>query len=235
MLADVDDAQPDGAGSPNRSTATDESTRVRVLLADREEIYVSSLSAALHEHAGIELIATANSGFEALQQIETERPNVAVLDPGLPGLDGLAILNAIDRAELPTRVVLITHETEKARPFEAISGGARGYLTRAASHEQVCEAIIAAAGDGVSIDPELQPGLVGELCRQAASAEDALDRRTREVLELTASGLSPTEVGQELHIASSTVKGHLHAAYKRLGVSTATAAAVEAVRQGLIS
>jgi two-component system nitrate/nitrite response regulator NarL len=234
----VDAAQRNGAlpqNGPAAHVTADATNPVKVLLADREAIYIWSLSGTLHEHAGIDLISTANSGFQALERIEAERPTVAVLDPGLPGLDGLAILNAIERAQIPTRVVFITHETEKVRPFDAISGGARGYLTRDASHDQVCEAIIAAAGDGVTIDPELQPGLIRELFRRAASADDRLDAGTREVLELTADGLTPAEVADSLQIAPSTVKGRLHAVYKRLGVSNATAAVAEAVRQELIS
>jgi two-component system nitrate/nitrite response regulator NarL len=205
-----------------------------VLVADRDELYLSSLVRAIERHPEHELAAAATNGFDALHRVRATRPAVAVLDPGLPGLDGLAILNAIERDELPTRTVFLSGESETRRPYDAIAGGARGYLTRLASEHDLCAAISAAADGGATMSRAIHPALVNEIRRRANSQEPPLDDRTRDVIRLTAAGLSPAEIAQRLHLSAATVKSRLHSLYRRLGVRTPTAAVAEAIRRRLI-
>lgn len=210
------------------------SGRLRVLLADRQEMYLESLSLAVTDDGAYELIGSTTDGFAALELIRTKRPHVAVLDPSLSGLDGLAILKAIERDALATAVVMLTAEPEDRRPYDAIAAGARCYLTRAARPAAISAAITAAATGSAIFDDHLHPALFAEVRRRFKEQEPALDPATREVIELTAAGLNPNQIAAELQVSATTVKTRLQGLYARLGVSSATAAAVEAVRRRLI-
>jgi two-component system, NarL family, nitrate/nitrite response regulator NarL len=208
--------------------------RVRVVLADRDELYLEALSQAIKRQPSQELVGSGKDGFAALELIRTLLPDVAVLDPSLPGLDGLRVLHAIERDELPTRVVMLSAELEERRPHDALAAGARGYLTRYAGEQEICAAITAARTGGAVISARLHPGVVAEICRRNSPDQPPLDKGTREVVELTAAGFSPSEIAQQLYLSLSTVKSRLHCLYKALGVNAPTAAVAEAIRRHLI-
>lgn len=208
---------------------------VRLVIADRHELCIDSLEQMVKKAPDLTLCAAVDSGFAALEEVRRHRPHVALLDVGFPDLDGLSILNAIEREALPTRCVS-TGDGDARRAFEAISAGARGYLDRNASWDELCDAIREAAGEWSKggISGNVQSVLVEEMCRAVSPDALQLDEGTREVLQLTAEELSPNEIARQLHLAPATVKGRMHAAYKQLGVRTATGAAVEALKRGLI-
>jgi two-component system nitrate/nitrite response regulator NarL len=203
-------------------------------VADRDELYLEALSKVVKRQPSQELVGTSRDGFAALELIRNLLPGVAVLDPSLPGLDGLRVLHAIERDELPTRVVMLSAEPEERRPHDALAAGARGYLTRHVTEQEICAAITAAGTGGAVISARLHPSVVAEICRRSSPEEPPLDRATREVTELTAAGLSAAEIAQRLHLSASTVKSRLHCLYKALGVNAPTAAVAEAIRRHLI-
>jgi DNA-binding NarL/FixJ family response regulator len=209
---------------------------VRVVIAHRYELCVDSLEQMIKSAPDLTLCAVVRSGFAALVEVRRHQPHVALLDLGFDDLDGLSILNAIEREALSTRCVFLTGEGDARRAYQAISAGARGFLDSHATWEELCEAIREAAGVWVSggISPRVQSTLVEEMCRDAAPDTPRIDDGTREVLQLTADELSPKQIARVLNLAPATVKGRMHAAYKQLGVKTATGVAVEALRRGLI-
>jgi DNA-binding NarL/FixJ family response regulator len=209
---------------------------VRVVIADPHELCVDSLEQMIKTAPDLALCAAARTGFAALEEVRRHTPDVALLDLAFDDLDGLSILNAIQREGLPTRCVFLSREGDARRAFDAISAGARGFMDSHATWEELCDAIREAAGDWVSggISSRVQSTLVEAMCRAAAPDTARIAEGTREVLQLTADELSPNEIARTLHLAPGTVKGRLHAAYKQLGVNTATGAAVEALRRGLI-
>lgn len=206
-----------------------------MVIADRHELRIDSLEEMLARASDLTLCAAARDGFDALEQVRRHGPDVALLDLGLPDLDGLAILNATEREQLPTRCVFLAGPADGRRAFEAISAGAWGFLDSYAGWKEICEAIREASGEWVSggISRGVQSLLVEGMCR-ASGPEARIDDATRRVLQLTANELSPNQIARTLHVAPATVKGRLHTAYKQLGVRTATGAAVEALRRGLI-
>lgn len=209
--------------------------RVRVLLAEGQELYLEKLAGAIGDTPEFELVGTARDGIEALALIRDERPDVAVLEHGLVGLDGMAILAAVDRDELATRVVLLSAEPEQRRAYEAIGAGAACYLTRRARPEQIRAAVAAAAAGSNVFDDLVHPDLFAEVRRRSSEGERALDPELRRVLELTAAGLSPPEVADRMGVSHTTVKGRLRILHRRLEVRAPTAAAAEAVYRGLIA
>jgi two-component system nitrate/nitrite response regulator NarL len=208
--------------------------RVRVLAADSHPLYREALTRAIKERPELELVGQAGDGRAALAAIGSERPDVAVIDRALGGLNGEQILNAVGRDGLPTRVVMLAAEPEPQLVYAAIANGVAGYLTKDADARELCDTITAVARGRVVVAPELQNGIAGEIRLRAADERPFLSDREREILRLVAEGLGAPQIGRELCLATPTVKTHLHHFYDKLGVAARAAAVAEAMRRGLL-
>jgi two-component system nitrate/nitrite response regulator NarL len=208
--------------------------RVRVLAADTHPLYRDALARAISERPELELVGPVGDGRAALAAIEGERPDVAVIDGALSGLDGEQILNAVGRDGLTTRVVMIAAEPNPGLVYDAVAKGVAGYLTKRADARELCDAIAAVARGGTVLAPELQPGIAGEIRLRAADERPFLTDREREILKLVAQGLSAPQIGRTIHLATATVKTHLHHVYEKLGVAERAAAVAVAMRRGLL-
>ena len=182
----------------------------------------------------LELVGSAGNGREALEQIRRIQPDVALLDVKMPELDGIAVVRAVARDGLPTRVVFLSAYVDSAVAYRALAEGAAGFLSKEASASAVCEAIVAAARGETVLSPEVQSGIADEIRMRAAPERLTLSARENEVLVLIAEGLSAPDIGKQLHLSPATVKGHLGNLYEKLGVSERAAAVAEAMRRGLI-
>jgi two-component system nitrate/nitrite response regulator NarL len=182
----------------------------------------------------LELVGSAGNGREALDAIRELRPDVALLDVKMPELDGMAVVRAVSRDELPTRVVFLSAYVDSAVAYRALAEGAVGFLSKEASSEAVCDAITAAARGETVLSPEVQSGIADEIRLRSAPERLSLSARESEVLALIAEGLSAPDIGKRLHLSPATVKGHLQSLYEKLGVSERAAAVAEAMRRGLL-
>jgi two-component system nitrate/nitrite response regulator NarL len=182
----------------------------------------------------LELVGSAGNGREALEQIRRIQPDVALLDVKMPELDGIAVVRAVARDGLPTRVVFLSAYVDSAVAYRALAEGAAGFLSKEASASAVCEAIVAAARGETVLSPEVQSGIADEIRMRAAPERLTLSARENEVLVLIAEGLSAPDIGKQLHLSPATVKGHLHSLYEKLGVKERAAAVAEAMRRGLL-
>ena len=209
-------------------------SRTRVLIADDHPLFRDGLARHIRERPELELIGEASDGPAALEAIRELRPDVAVLDIKMPGLDGLKVAGAIARDELPTKVVILSAFLESAVVFKALEGGARAFLSKDADRGEVCEAIIAVARGEVVLPPIVQSGLADEIRAHARDRAPNLTAREREVLELIAAGASAPAIAQRLHLSTGTVKSHLQHLYEKLGVSDRAAAVAEAMRRGML-
>jgi two-component system nitrate/nitrite response regulator NarL len=208
--------------------------RVRVFAADAHPLYREALARAISARPELELVGQAGDGREALAAIGSERPDVAVIDGALAGLNGEQILNAVGRDGLATRVVMIAAEPEPGLVYSAVAKGAAGYLTKLADARELCDAIAAVARGGTVLAPELQTGIAGEIRLRAVHDRPLLSDRERQILGLVAEGQSAPQIGRALHLATPTVKTHLHHVYDKLGVAERAAAVAEAMRRGLL-
>jgi two-component system nitrate/nitrite response regulator NarL len=208
--------------------------RVAVLVADDSPVYREGIVRAVKERPELELLAEVATGREALVAIAELRPHVAVLDMKLPDLDGNQVLRAINRDELPTRVVFVSAYIDSEIVYAAIGGGARAYLSKDATRQQICDAIAAVARGETVFDAEVQTGLAREIQMRSADTDIVLTSREREILALTAEGLLAPEIGRRLYLSPATVKTHLQRLYGKLGVSDRAAAVAEAMRRGLL-
>lgn len=208
--------------------------RVSVILADDHPVYRGGLRDMLSRWPEIELLGSCENGREALAMIREHEPDVALLDIRMPELDAFGVLNAVVRDGLATRVCLLSAEESSESVYAALGGGARGFLSKDATGDEIAEAIMTVARGGTALDQRSQDAIADGVRRRADARHELLSGREREVLRLTAEGLSAAEVGERIHLAPSTVKTHLQHTYEKLGVRDRAAAVAEAMRRGLL-
>jgi Response regulator containing a CheY-like receiver domain and an HTH DNA-binding domain len=207
------------------------SKRARCLVADDHPAILSAVTDFLQEE-GIDVVAQARDGQEALAKIESVQPDVAVVDLQMPGLTGIELARKVTEARLPTGIVLYTGHGDRALLTEAVDVGARGYVLKEAPLPDLLRAISTVAQGGTYVDPVLAGALAAP---GAADKLPALTQREREVLRLLADGLTNEEVGRRLFIAPDTVRTHVRKAMRKLDADTRTQAVATALRQSLIS
>jgi two-component system nitrate/nitrite response regulator NarL len=208
--------------------------RVRVLVADDHPLYREGVVRALSASGQVELVGEAGDGRDALAQIQEHRPDVALLDYKLPGLDGVAVTNAVVRDGLPTRVLLVSAFTDSGVVYQALETGAAGFVSKEARREQIVDAVLACARGENVVPPDIAAGLVSEIRLRKQDDRPALTPREHEILRLIAAGESLPEIAKELYLGLTTVKTHVQHLYEKLGVSDRAAAVASAMRRGLI-
>jgi two-component system nitrate/nitrite response regulator NarL len=210
------------------------SESVRVLLADDHPVFRDGLARTLRG-AGLDVVAEAADGREALDAIRRLDPDVAVLDLQLPVLDGMAVLDAIQREQRRTRTVVLSAYDDSARVYRSIAAGARAYLTKTAPAGAIEDAVVAVARGESVFPPEIHAGLAREIrARRELADRPLLSARELDVLRLAADGLTTADIGAQLHLSTATVKSHLARAYEKLDVTDRAAAVAQALRRGLL-
>ncbi|MEU8984551.1 response regulator transcription factor [Streptomyces sp. NPDC048309] len=208
--------------------------RIRVVVADDHPIYREGIARGLALSGQIEVVAEAATGREALEAIREHKPAVAVVDYRLPDLDGIAVVHAVHRDELPTRVIILSATTDSSVVFRAIQEGASGYLAKESRRAEIVDAVTRVAKGHTVVPPDLTSDLAAEIRMRAAHDTPVLTERERQVLDAFARGLSIPATAKELVLGASTVKTHAQRLYEKLEVSDRAAAVAEAMRRGLL-
>ncbi len=208
--------------------------RVSVVVGDDHPMFRDGMVRALQSCGTIDVVAEADDGTAALAAIREHRPQVALLDYRMPGMDGAAVAAAVVRDALPTRVLLISAHDESAIVYRALQDGAAGFLPKESTRSELVNAVLDCAKGRDVVAPSLAAGLAGEIRRRAEPDAPALSPREREVLVLIAGGASIPAMAKELFLAPSTVKTHVQRLYEKLGVSDRAAAVAEAMRRKLL-
>jgi two-component system nitrate/nitrite response regulator NarL len=208
--------------------------RLSVFIADDHPLVREGLLRAVGDQPQLEVVGSAGDGRSALEAIRELKPDVALLDVKMPELDGIAVVRAVSREDLPTRVVFLSAYVDSAVAYRALAEGAAGFLSKEASSRAVCDAIAAAGRGETVLSPEVQSGIADEIRLRSAPERLSLSARESEVLALIADGMSAPDIGKRLHLSPATVKGHLQSLYEKLGVSERAAAVAEAMRRGLL-
>ncbi len=207
---------------------------ISVYVADDHPVFQEAVSRAVSARPELELAGAAGDGRRALEEIRSLAPAIAVLDLRLPLLDGLQVVGAIERDGLPTQAVMLSADSSRDLVYDAVRLGAAGFLTKASTLDQICEAIITVARGGTVLAPEVQGGLVREMRDRDRPDRPLLSERESQVLKLIAEGLSGPEIAERLFVSSSTVKTHVRSLLEKLGVNDRAAAVAEAMRRGLL-
>jgi two-component system, NarL family, nitrate/nitrite response regulator NarL len=161
---------------------------VRVLAADAQPLYRAAVAEAIRARPELELVAAARDGREALEAIDASRPDVAVIGGTLDGLSAQAVLNAVARGGLHTRVVMIAARPEPEQVYSALERGAAGYLTKDADARELCEAIAAVARGATVLSKELQESVAEGIRRRTPRTRPLVTERECETLRLIAEG-----------------------------------------------
>ncbi len=203
---------------------------VRCLVADDHPAIVTAVCEFLAAE-GIEVVARAENGDEAVAKIESTRPEIAIVDLRMPGLSGIEVTRAVAKSAPATGVILYTGSGDQSLLVDAVDAGARGFVLKEAPLSDLLRAVETVAGGGTYVDPVL----AGALASGKATDKLAdLTQREREVLRLLADGKSYEEIGGQLFIAAETVRTHVRKAMTRLNADNRTQAVATALRQQLI-
>jgi DNA-binding NarL/FixJ family response regulator len=214
---------------------------VRVVLADDQRLVRESLSTLLGLLEGVELVASAADGEEAVALADEHRPDVVLMDLRMPHLDGIAATRRI-REHLPeVQVIALTTYADDESVLGALRAGARGYLTKDASSADIRSAILTVAGGDAALDPAVQHHVVAALAGECSESEaaaatgapDELTPREVEVLALIAEGLTNTEIAERLVVSQTTVKSHINHLFTKAGLRDRAQAVNYAYRTGI--
>ena len=214
---------------------------IRVCLVDDQALVRSGLKALLGLLGGIEVVAEAADGEEAITAVTASKPDVLLLDVRMPRLNGVQVVEELaSKGTLPPTLLLTTFEDDSAL-IQGVKAGARGYLLKGASPETLLDAIRAVAGGGTYLYAPLVSDIAREGMRASRSLNDdapdmleALTERELEILRLMASGIGNREIAAALVLREGTVKNHVSSIFSKLGVTDRTKAVLRAIAAGLV-
>jgi two-component system, NarL family, response regulator LiaR len=210
-------------------------SRLRVVLVEDHALTREGMRTALQD--AFDVVGEASDGIAGLALIERERPDVAVVDLGLPGMDGIA-LTARTRADVPqTHVVIMTMIDVEGEVLAALAAGADAYCLKSSPVSVLIDAVRIAAEGGAYFDPRVAHVVLSRFSGRSTTntaADSPLTPREVGVLRLIADGKANTEIASELHIGLGTVKGHIRDILEKLSAADRTQAAVVALRKGFI-
>ena len=211
-------------------------TSIRVLIADDHPIVRTGLAALLASLEGIEVSGIATTGREAVDQVLSTRPNVAIVDLKMPDLDGFEATREIARVAPDVAVLVLTMFDDDASVFAAMRAGARGYLVKGAEQEEIERAVRAVARGEAIFGPGVAGRVLGFLSNPPPAAggqfPELTERETR-ILDLLAEGLSNSAIGERLGIAGKTVANNVSSIFLKLQVADRAQAIIRARDAGL--
>ncbi|MFC0546106.1 response regulator [Kutzneria chonburiensis] len=194
---------------------------VRVLLVDDQILMRSGLRKLLEIEDGIEIVADVGSGPDALAVVPACFPDVALVDARMPGMDGIELITELTRRHPEIASIVLTTFDEDEYLFGALKAGARGFLLKDASPEELVAAIHRAAAGGTVLSDQVAGRVVAQL-RGEAPAQPVLSSREAEVARLVGAGASNREIAAELFITEGTVKNHVSSTLRKLGLRDRT-------------
>jgi RNA polymerase sigma factor (sigma-70 family) len=223
---------------------------IRIMLVDDHEVVRTGLKAFIETQNGMQVVAEAGSGEEALQLAPQSRPDVVVMDITMPGMGGIEATRRFVSAYPERRILALTVHADQQFFFEMMAAGATGYLAKQAAAEDLVEAIRAVAHNQVYLQPVLARWLLDDYRRlldlyerqeeqviqrgQKSADLDSLSKREIQVLKMVASSKSNQQIGDELGISPKTVSRHRERIMRKLNIHTSVELVKFALKTGLI-
>jgi two-component system response regulator NreC len=213
---------------------------LRVVLGDDHGIVRRGLKALLDAEPDIEVVGEAGDGLEALRLCDTQRPDVAILDIAMPRLNGIDVAERALKHNPQLKVVFLSMYADEAYVLRALSAGARGYLLKEATEQDLVPALRTISQGRPYFSPTISAMLLSDYMRhlQQRGQEDSyrlLTDREKEVLQLLAEGRTNKEVATILEVGVSTVETHRANLMQKLGLHNTAEIVLYAVRKSLVS
>ncbi|GAA3618877.1 response regulator transcription factor [Microlunatus ginsengisoli] len=217
-------------------------SEITVLIADDQKIVRDGLAVLVGLMPGLRVVGTALDGADAVRQAATLRPSVVLMDLNMPNTDGVVATGEITATVAGVRVVALTTYDDDRWVHDALRAGARGYLTKDASAEEIESAIRSVVAGDAHLDPSVQRRLLERfvatpepLAGPPGAAPIALTARESDVLRLVAEGRSNAEIAAELFVGDATVKTHVGHLLAKTGARDRAQLVVYAFRHGVVS
>jgi DNA-binding NarL/FixJ family response regulator len=215
------------------------SETIKVMVVDDHPMWRDSVARDLTE-AGLQVVATASNGTEALNRAPAARPNVVVLDLQIPAPNGVEVTARLVKDDPTLRVLILSASGEQDDVLEAVKAGATGYLVKSASRDELLAAVRRVAEGDTVFTPGLAGLVLGEYRRLSDSPADARDPdtprltdRETEVLRLVAKGLSYKQIAERLFLSHRTVQNHVQNTLRKLQLHNRVQLVRYAIEQGL--
>jgi len=205
--------------------------KIKILMADDHPVVRAGIRGMLETQPDLQVVAEAENGREAFEQVSKLKPDVVLMDLRMPEMDGVEAIGKIKEKYPNINILVLTTYDTDADIVRAVEAGATGYLLKDAPREELFRAVRGTAKGETVLAPIVAARLMGKV---RDHGEQALSAREIDVLMLVARGASNQDVAEKLHISTATVKSHLIQIYQKLGVSDRTAAVTTAIELGII-
>jgi len=227
----------DGAAQP---TGTRTNEAIRVLVVDDQKLVRDGFLSLLSLSAEVEVVGDSSDGDEALGFLAENPVDVMLLDLRMPRRDGISTLRAMQEREIDVPVLVLTTFDDDELVLAAIRAGARGYMLKDVTLEQLMNGVRSIAGGGMLLQPAVSDRLLRAVSRTppsvaAAPSQEVLTDRELDVLRLAASGWSNAQIAHALFLAEGTVKNHMSSVLLKLGVADRTKAVLKALADGILT
>jgi len=211
---------------------------IRALLADDHTLVRAGIRGLLRGLPGVEVVGEAEDGHEALRLAEALRPDVVLLDIGMPGLNGLEVAGRLAALDPSIRVLILSMHTSEEYVLRALRAGCAGYLLKRSAVSELEVAVRAVARGETYLSPAVSKQVVDDYVGRTGGATDPIDAltpRQREILQLVAEGNTSKEIAERLGLSFKTVEAHRAQIMERLGVRDLAGLVRFAVRVGLVA
>jgi DNA-binding NarL/FixJ family response regulator len=211
----------------------------RILIADDHQMLREGLRAILEKDPEIEVIGEASDGRSAVAMARELRPDVVVMDIGMPDLNGVEAARQIKAENPVVKVIALSRHSDRRYVLRMLEAGASGYVLKSGAYDELRRAVQAVRGGssylspritGLVIDAHLRPNLQPE-----SASTRSLGPRELEIVQLLAEGQTSPQIARKLHISTRTVESHRHNIMKKLGVHSLAEITKYAIREGLTS
>ncbi|HUY48691.1 MAG TPA: response regulator transcription factor [Streptosporangiaceae bacterium] len=202
---------------------------VRIVVVEDHALVREGTAELLERDPGLTVAGQASSAEEALKLIGALRPDVALVDVELPGMNGIALARAVAGQVAETRVLILSAYDDYAYVIGALEAGVAGYLLKTSSARELCDAVRTAAGGTLVLDEAISRRLTRRWRSGPDSTSPALTARESDVLRLIAQGLPNKQIASQLGLGLRTVESHVSSVLGKLGLTSRTEAALYAV------
>lgn len=210
---------------------------ITLVLADDHLLFRAGLRSMLQQQSELEIIGEAIDGHAAIQQVEEFSPDILLLDISMPGLNGLEALRKLQELQTPTRVIILSMHSDRHYVTEAIKAGARGYLLKDSTLEELVTGVRTVMRGEVYLSSRIAGVLVSDYVTLSAAMNgpsDLLTSREREVLQLIAEGNSTKDVASRLHVSVKTIETHRKRIMDKLSLHSVAELTRYAIREKII-